>query len=619
MSLPITLTAHQLNAIDEIVRLLNAGESVVSLTGYAGTGKSSLIPFLVDALQAHWPVAVGAPTHRAALILQQKGIANAATIHSLALTPYFLPAYACAVDFLTFDRGRCEELRPCPTRTPYDASAEYTSAGVPKLLDMGMQIHYTTLEALRAIADHGQDGPRKALASLGIHGSAYFDGFGAKMGQGVLIIDEASMLGKDTLAMCQQAFERILLIGDPGQLPPVKDIPALADVPGVTLTEIHRQAADSPIVQLAYQARSNAVNWYALVPKPGALEEARSARAAAFLTSPLIVWRNATRLHCTHAIRAALGYPLDTVVPGEPLVCRATSQDDRALGFVNNALFRVVEVRNGPYVIVIPDGAEDTPATREVIRLHLEELHGAAIHPSAIPFRFGYCLTAHTAQGGEWATVHIAKPDLLAYMGQCRQRGGYHLDDGARWAYTAITRAKERLIFLTDYTFTPETSMPSKATTDVFALSASPHEDEATLPLLTDDIPDPATPLSVFGTPLPQESTNGVALTQSKAELSERLDDDPWTSETEVTIDLSKANDVFTTLMTESLRDFQAQLLAARQPPLSEEVRITAEAPNGFSLMIVSRKASGAEALETAQKILLWLGANGYKPCSLPF
>jgi hypothetical protein len=418
--------------------------------------------------------------------------------------------------------------------------------------------------------------------------------------------------------MCQQAFERIVLIGDPGQLPPVKDIPALADVPGVTLTEIHRQAADSPIVQLAYQARSNAVNWYALAPIPGALEEGRSARAAAFLTSPLIVWRNGTRLHCTHAIRAALGYPLDTVVPGEPLVCRATSQEDRSLGFVNNALFRVVEIQNGPYVIVIPGGAEDTPATREVVRLHLEELHGAAIHPSAIPFRFGYCLTAHNAQGAEFPTVYIAKPDLLAYMGQCRQRGGSALDDGARWAYTAMTRAKERLVFLTDYTFTTETNMPSKATTDVFALSASPHE-EAPLPLLTDDIPDPATPPTVFGATMPQELTNGVSVSQSKATPSESLDDDPGPSETEVTIDLSHANDVFTALMTESLRDFQAQLLALRQPHLSEEVRITAEAPNGFSLMIVSRKASGAEALETAQKILLWLGANGYKPCGIPF
>jgi LAS superfamily LD-carboxypeptidase LdcB len=93
----------------------------------------------------------------------------------------------------------------------------------------------------------------------------------------------------------------------------------------------------------------------------------------------------------------------------------------------------------------------------------------------------------------------------------------------------------------------------------------------------------------------------------------------PEASGEEVTIDLSRANDVFTTLMTESLRDFQAQLLASRQPQLSEEIRITAEAPNGFSLMIVSRKASGAEALETAQKILLWLGANGYKPCGIPF
>lgn len=617
MSLPIILTAHQLHVIDEIVRLLDAGESVVSITGLAGTGKSSLIPFLVTVLSARWRVAVGAPTHRAALILQQKGITHAATIHSLALTPYFLSHYACAIDFLTGDRGRSDALRPCPTRRPYDASLEYASTGIPTLLEDGIQRHGATLEAIRAIAETGHDGPRKALESLGIHGAQYFDGFGPKIGEGLLIIDEASMLGKSTLEMCQQAFTPIVLIGDPGQLPPVNDPPALADIPGVTLAEIHRQAADSPIVQLAYQARSRTVNWYAIAPIPGALEEARSAQAATFLTSPLIVWRNLTRVHCTEKIRAVLGYPPETVVPGEPLVCRATSQADRALGFVNNALFRVVDVQSGPYVVVIPDGAEDTPASRETIRLHVEELHGDAIHPSAIPFRFGYCLTAHTAQGGEWPRVTIAKPDLLAYMGQCRQRGGYHLDDGARWAYTAITRAKERLVFLTDYTFTKETPMPTS--TDVFALSSSPHEEEATLPLLTDDIPDPTTPLSVFSTTMPRESTGEAGMTQSKETPVHSPIDNPGTPGDQVTIDLSRANDVFTTLMTESLRDFQDKLLAHQSAPLSEEIRITAEAPNGFALMIISRKATGAEALDTAQKILLWLGANGYKPCGLPF
>lgn len=146
-------------------------------------------------------------------------------------------------------------------------------------------------------------------------------------------------------------------------------------------------------------------------------------------------------------------------------------------------------------------------------------------------------------------------------------------------------------------------------------MDAGPQK-EATLPLLTDDIPDPTTPLSVFGQALPQELTEASDTTQAKVTPVESPHGDPGAP---VTIDLSHANDVFTTLMTESLRDFQAQLLQSRPPQLSEEIRITAETPHGFSLMIISRKASGADALETAQKIVAWLDANGYKPCALPF
>ena len=35
------------------------------------------------------PVLVGTPTHRAAMILRRKGVTDAATVHSLCLTPYF--------------------------------------------------------------------------------------------------------------------------------------------------------------------------------------------------------------------------------------------------------------------------------------------------------------------------------------------------------------------------------------------------------------------------------------------------------------------------------------------------------------------------------------------------
>jgi exodeoxyribonuclease-5 len=211
----------------------------------------------------------------------------------------------------------------------------------------------------------------------------------------------------------QKAFPQIVLIGDPGQLPPVKDTGVLAMVPGYDLTQVHRQAADSPILALATAARTGEPFWQHLTQVDGHLEEWRSVEAAAFLQAPLITWRNAAREEATYAIRAALGYQRELLTIGEPLVCRSTDRKDRALGFYNNSLWRVEAVDpDDPRVVVIrPEDAEEVHEAR----VYLEELDGPRQPPDTIAFRFGYALTAHTAQGGEWPTVYIDKQELFAF------------------------------------------------------------------------------------------------------------------------------------------------------------------------------------------------------------
>jgi exodeoxyribonuclease-5 len=262
--------------------------------------------------------------------------------------------------------------------------------GVPYLLHR--EIARTGMQAKTLLGRASRYGVKKALASLGLHGKQFFDGFGPREGEGVLIIDEASMVGAEMLAMCHKAFPQLLLIGDPGQLPPVHDTPVLEGVDGVELTEIHRQAAGNPIIALAYAAREGVANWRKVPKAPGQVEECHVADASHFLTSPLIVWRNKTRLECTARIRDMLGYPPDAVAPGEPLVCRATAAEDRAEGFVNNTLWRVVgqSERDPRRVTVQEEGAEGSSD----VLLHLEELDGDDIDPDAVPFRFGYCVTA---------------------------------------------------------------------------------------------------------------------------------------------------------------------------------------------------------------------------------
>ncbi len=72
----------------------------------------------------------------------------------------------------------------------------------------------------------------------------------------LVVIDECSMvdgdLGNDLLSFGTP----VLVLGDPAQLPPVKGGGFFTEAePDVMLTEVHRQAADNPIVRLAMTVR----------------------------------------------------------------------------------------------------------------------------------------------------------------------------------------------------------------------------------------------------------------------------------------------------------------------------------------------------------------------------
>ncbi len=68
---------------------------------------------------------------------------------------------------------------------------------------------------------------------------------------------------------------------------------------------------------------------------------------------------------------------------------------------------------------------------------------------NALRAKFGYAITVHKAQGGEWSTVFLFLDSSIYGQVYLRPGPGRH-PDGAdryhRWFYTAITRAKEYLI-----------------------------------------------------------------------------------------------------------------------------------------------------------------------------
>src|SRR5262249_46453232 len=68
----------------------------------------------------------------------------------------------------------------------------------------------------------------------------------------LLVLDEVSMVGQEMAADLMSFKKPILVLGDPGQLPPIKGEGAFTQQhPDVMLHEIHRQAGESAIIRLA--------------------------------------------------------------------------------------------------------------------------------------------------------------------------------------------------------------------------------------------------------------------------------------------------------------------------------------------------------------------------------
>jgi len=660
MSTPIVLTPHQTDAVQFLTDHLHDGDPIVALRGLAGTGKTSLIPALIDVLEnTGLPVTLGAPTHRAAMVLRRKGLEQADTVHSHALTPYFTGDYTKALRWLG---GSCQ----CKINDLANAHAPVD--GVPWLVAERLPLTGCTAQTVKARA--AQHDPKRALESLGIYGRSHFAGFGPKCGTGVLIIDEASMVGSDMLQLCQEAFPQICLIGDPGQLPPVKDAAMLASVPGIDLVEVHRQANDSAIIQLAYAAREGQQFWERIPYRTGEVEEYLAVDAAVFLYSPLIVWRNKVRIECTQAIRSALGCPPGSPTAGEPLVCRSTDPRARADGLYNNALFRVLEVSplNPRLVTVQPDGQED--AEEHEVLVHMEETDGPNIDPEAILFRYGYCLTAHTAQGGEWSTVYISKPDLLA---QARRKQEGAEDESAlrQWAYTAITRAKTTLGFVRKHDFSGTTLLtpaawqpvplpPTEGFIQMPRMQQEPKMAPPSAPMLNnepDDIADPPVPESlaaeamaqaVPGLPLQGAMTavvpsNGqtppavpptvpvlpdalLPLAHGFAQyvqalLSQQLEEAAIRMTKSVDLTMSRmaqytqgvlqCNEHAEMQLSHALLKLGEDGLKLVETPYTLQVQV--RNPAGVPIVITVRKATAAELLDELTRLETWLALQGYE------
>ena len=155
----------------------------------------------------------------------------------------------------------------------------------------------------------------------------------------LIIIDECSMvdeeLGRDLLSFGKP----VLVLGDPAQFPPVKGGGFFTEAePDAMLTEVHRQAADNPIIRLSMLIRDGGRL------SPGRFGESRVVHRdlidAAEVTGAdqMLVGLNRTRRAYNQRMRELLGHDGTFPEPGDKLVCL---KNDRKKGLLNGSLWTV--------------------------------------------------------------------------------------------------------------------------------------------------------------------------------------------------------------------------------------------------------------------------------------
>ena len=398
------LTTEQNAALAAIQRWIkDPDQQVFRLFGYAGTGKSTIakeFDRMVGGLTLY-----AAFTGKAALVLQRKGC-PATTIHKLIYVP--APKSTKKLEDLELE---LLELKNAPPPMLDDELLLRTD----NIIELEEQI-----EQENAVANQPSfaPNPESDLKEADL-----------------LVIDEVSMVGKPMAKDLLAFGVKILVLGDPAQLPPVADTGFFTQAePDFLLTEVHRQAADSPVLALATTVRQGddlprGQHGASRVLSRGVLELDEVARGF----DQILVGTNRARRDTNRLIRRELGFTSELPEEGDKLICLRNDYD---VGLLNGSQWTVLESHtvNDDVVRLTIEGDGGGAMVVTCWRHYFEERE-KDLRPWDIrcfqAFDFGYAITVHKAQGSSWPNVLVIDESHV-FRGNARK----HL-------YTAITRASE--------------------------------------------------------------------------------------------------------------------------------------------------------------------------------
>lgn len=382
-----------LKAVDRWFHHESETKKTFRLFGYAGTGKTTLARHFAEAIQG--TVLFAAFTGKAAHVLQTKGCTGAMTIHQLIYSPSDRSA------------NRAKELAQAIEE---EGKKEEPNQAYIQRLKRELQAEKNDLS--------------RPMFSLNMQSELKR----AKL----LIVDECSMVDERMGEDLESFGVPILVLGDPAQLPPVRGTGYFTQAePDFLLTEVHRQAKDSPIIHLATTVREGnrlQTGTYG----DSVVANGRPDPSVILRADQVLVGRNSTRRGSNNRVRELKGFSERGVYPlaGDRLVCL---RNDHEEGLLNGQIWYAaedsVEVDDEDVAIALLDGP--------VVNAHARIFRGQEVdfwgRKNAQEFDYGYALTVHKAQGSQWDEV-VLFDESSAFRANRHQ-----------WLYTGITRAAERI------------------------------------------------------------------------------------------------------------------------------------------------------------------------------
>ena len=385
------LNEQQAQAIEALRKWwYNGNKQVVQISGAAGTGKTTLIRYLINEIKLeHDEVLFTAFVGKATLAMTRNGL-NAKTLHS-------------AICY-------------CKDEPVLDENGNVVT-------------EYNRRVTKRVFTRRRKIDPRIRL----------------------IVVDEGSMVPAKMADWLLKFKVPIIVLGDLNQLPPVIGDSFFLKEPDVVLTQIMRQSSESPIPYFAQNVLQNGTKCLSpglqIGDKINVLSKADITPELLKDYDVIICGTNKTRNNLNTYIRERIyGRTQDYPVIGDKLICRENdwtfSVDDVYL--INGLIGYVTDIdleSISDYTMKIdfkPEFMDNEfkNVTLDRIYMGLSPNDKRFYRSNYHKFEYGYAITCHLSQGSQYNRVLVFNESF----GTAEER--------RKWLYTAVTRAIDKVTIL---------------------------------------------------------------------------------------------------------------------------------------------------------------------------